>query len=76
MLQNSFELKMRMVAFWKIVLLTRLIHTIALHLQLIINNSVDRELEKEISVGLVSSSGGIESLVAGTCNSCCQAWQA
>ena len=61
-LQNSFDLKMRMVAYWKIVL-RRLIDTIALHLQLSLNNLVNRELEKEISVGLVSPSGGIESLL-------------
>ena len=30
-LQNSFDLKMRKIAYWEIVL-TRLIHTIALHL--------------------------------------------
>ncbi|KAK4259522.1 hypothetical protein QN277_005845 [Acacia crassicarpa] len=61
-LHNAFDLKMRMVAYWKIVL-RRLIDTIALHLQLSINNLVNRELEKEITVGLMSPRGGIESLL-------------
>ncbi|KAK4259524.1 hypothetical protein QN277_005847 [Acacia crassicarpa] len=61
-LQNAFDLKMRMVAYWKIVL-RRPIDTIALHLQLSINNLVNRELEKEITSELMSPSGGIESLL-------------
>ena len=61
-LKNSFDLQMRMVAY-RMIVLRRLIDTIALHLQLSLNNLVNRELEKEISIGLVSQSGKIESLL-------------
>ena len=63
-LQNSFQTFLYVpVAYWWKIVLTRLIYTIALHLQLIINNLVNRESEKEISAELVSPSGGIESLL-------------
>ncbi|KDP31483.1 hypothetical protein JCGZ_15434 [Jatropha curcas] len=43
--QQAFDLKMRMTAYWKIVL-GRLIDSTALHLQFSIQNLVNREMEK------------------------------
>ncbi|XP_028783304.1 dynamin-related protein 4C-like [Neltuma alba] len=62
-LSQAYDMKMRMIAYWRIVL-RRLIDSIALHLQFSINNLIDRELEKEITACFTSSSfGGIESLL-------------
>ncbi|XP_028783323.1 dynamin-related protein 4C-like [Neltuma alba] len=62
-LDQAYDLKMRMVSYWKIVL-RRLIDTIALHLQFSINSLVNNELEKEITACFTSPSfGGIESLL-------------
>ncbi|XP_054776594.1 dynamin-related protein 4C-like [Prosopis cineraria] len=60
---QAYDLKMRMIAYGRIVL-RRLIDTIALHLQFNINNMVNRDLEKEITTCFASPSfGGIESLL-------------
>ncbi|XP_050898187.1 dynamin-related protein 4C-like [Lathyrus oleraceus] len=58
-LSEAFDLKARLIAYWKIVL-RRLIDVIALHLMLSINELVDVDLHKEIcnEVG-----GSIESLL-------------
>ncbi|KAF7840368.1 dynamin-related protein 4C-like [Senna tora] len=62
-INQAFDLKMRMVAYWKIVL-RRLVDTIALHLQLSINNLVKKDLEKEISHEVLSPNrGGIERML-------------
>ncbi|KAI4332438.1 hypothetical protein L6164_017348 [Bauhinia variegata] len=57
MREQAFDLKMRMTAYWKIVL-RRLIDNIALHLQLSINNLVNKDLAKEVIADLLSSHGG------------------
>ncbi|KAI4332437.1 hypothetical protein L6164_017347 [Bauhinia variegata] len=63
MLEQAFDLKMRMTAYWRIVL-RRLIDNIALHLQFSINNLVNKDLGKEIVADLLSShGGGIERLL-------------
>ncbi|KAF2306803.1 hypothetical protein GH714_021534 [Hevea brasiliensis] len=56
-LDQAFDLKMRMVAYWKIVLL-RLVDCTALHLQHSINNLVNKEMEAEIVNELMVSHGG------------------
>ncbi|KAF7821232.1 dynamin-related protein 4C-like [Senna tora] len=62
-INQAFDLKMRMVAYWKIVL-RRLVDTIALHMQLSISNLVNKELEKEISHEVLSPNQfGIERLL-------------
>ncbi|KAK7247216.1 hypothetical protein RIF29_42093 [Crotalaria pallida] len=62
-LNQAFDLKVRMIAYWKIVK-KRLIDTIALHLMLSISNFVNNDLEKEIVHDLVSPvGGGIERLL-------------
>ncbi|KAF7840369.1 dynamin-related protein 4C-like [Senna tora] len=62
-MNQAFDLKMRMVAYWKIVL-RRLVDTIALHMQLSISNLVNKELEKEISHEVLSPNRfGIERLL-------------
>ncbi|XP_061356390.1 dynamin-related protein 4C-like [Gastrolobium bilobum] len=62
-LSQAFDLKVRMIAYWKIVQ-RRLIDSIALHLMLSINNVVNKDFEKEIVHDLLSpSGGGIERLL-------------
>ncbi|KAI9127434.1 hypothetical protein K1719_001993 [Acacia pycnantha] len=62
-LNQAYDMKMRMISYWRIVL-RRLIDTTALHLQFSINNLVNRELEKEITSCFMSPSfGGIKSLL-------------
>jgi len=62
-LSQAFDLKARMIAYWKIVL-RRLIDSIALHLMLSINELINNDLQKEICNDLLSpSGGGIERLL-------------
>ncbi|KAL2343245.1 hypothetical protein Fmac_004530 [Flemingia macrophylla] len=62
-LLRAFDLKVRMISYWKIVQ-KRLIDSIALHLMLSINELVNNDLEKEIVHDLLSpSGGGIERLL-------------
>ena len=62
-LDQAFDLKVRMISYWKIVQ-KRLIDTIALHLMLSIHNLVNTDLDKEIVHDLLSpSGGGIERLL-------------
>ena len=62
-LSQAFDLKVRMISYWKIVQ-KRLIDTIALHLMLSIHNLVNTDLEREIVHDLLSpSGGGIERLL-------------
>ncbi|KAI4332445.1 hypothetical protein L6164_017354 [Bauhinia variegata] len=61
--EQAFDLKMRMTAYWKIVL-RRLVDDIALHLQFSINNLVNKDLEIEIVADIMSPiGGGIERLL-------------
>ncbi|KAJ6393595.1 hypothetical protein OIU77_022933 [Salix suchowensis] len=57
LLTSAFDLKMRMTAYWKIVL-RRLVDCMALHLQLSVRNLVDKELEKETITELMGTNGG------------------
>ncbi|KAF7803235.1 dynamin-related protein 4C-like [Senna tora] len=60
---QAFDLKMRISAYWKIVL-RRLIDSTALHLQFSINNLVSNDLEKEIVTDVLGPyGGGIEKLL-------------
>ncbi|GAA0160891.1 membrane traffic protein [Lithospermum erythrorhizon] len=62
-IQQAFDMKMRMTAYWKIVL-RRLVDAMALHLLHSIHNLVNGELEKEIVVELMSPHGaGIERIL-------------
>ncbi|KAK7303006.1 hypothetical protein RJT34_13905 [Clitoria ternatea] len=57
LLPQAFDLKMRLTAYWRIVL-RRLIDSTALHLQFSIFNLVDKDLEDEIVKDMMSPSGG------------------
>jgi GTP-binding protein EngB required for normal cell division len=57
-LPKAFDLKMRVTAYWKVVLM-RLVDNMALHLQLSIRNLVNKEMEKEIFNELVSTAGDV-----------------
>ncbi|GMY37773.1 dynamin-related protein 4C-like [Fagus crenata] len=61
-LQQAFDMKMRMTAYWKIVL-RRLVDCMALHLQLSVSKLVNKELEKEIVDELMGAGGGIERML-------------
>uniref|UniRef100_A0A7N2R517 Dynamin-related protein 4C-like n=2 Tax=Quercus lobata TaxID=97700 RepID=A0A7N2R517_QUELO len=61
-LQQAFDLKMRMTAYWKIVL-KRLVDCMALHLLLSIGNLVNKEFEAEIVNELMGPGGGIERML-------------
>ncbi|KAF8038490.1 hypothetical protein BT93_B1131 [Corymbia citriodora subsp. variegata] len=47
LLQQAFDLKMRMTPYWKIVL-QRFVDTVALHLRFSVQNLVNKKMEKEI----------------------------
>ncbi|KAJ6884789.1 hypothetical protein NC652_031709 [Populus alba x Populus x berolinensis] len=57
-LPKAFDLKMRVIAYWKVVLM-RLVDNMALHLQLSIRNLVNEEMEKEIFNELEGTAGGV-----------------
>lgn len=61
-LQQAFDMKMRMTAYWKIVL-KRLVDCMALHLLLSVGNLVNREFEIEIVNELMGPGGGIERML-------------
>ncbi|KAL2343243.1 hypothetical protein Fmac_004528 [Flemingia macrophylla] len=62
-LLQAFDLKVRMIYYWKIVQ-KKLIDSIVLHLMLSINKLVSNDLEKEIVLDLLSLiGGGIERLL-------------
>ncbi|KAJ9180423.1 hypothetical protein P3X46_008670 [Hevea brasiliensis] len=56
-LHEAFDLKMRMTAYWKIVL-RRLVDSVALHFQFSVQNLVNKKMENEIFSELISSHGG------------------
>ncbi|KAM1738015.1 hypothetical protein ACFX11_013880 [Malus domestica] len=56
-LGQAYDLKMRMIAYWKIVL-RRLVDSMALHLQLSVFKLVNKELEAEIVNELMGPYGG------------------
>ncbi|KAK4377759.1 hypothetical protein RND71_004055 [Anisodus tanguticus] len=51
--QQAFELKMRMIASWKIVLM-RLVDSMALHIMFSIQNMINKEMEEEIVQDLMA----------------------
>ncbi|KAG5583119.1 hypothetical protein H5410_053746 [Solanum commersonii] len=55
--QQAFELKMRMIAYWKIVLM-RLVDSMALHIMFIIQNTINKQMEEEIVNDLMAPEGG------------------
>ncbi|KAI5316818.1 hypothetical protein L3X38_036525 [Prunus dulcis] len=57
MLPQAFDLKMRMAAYWKVVM-RRFVDLMALHLQLSISNLVNKEMEAEIVNELMGPYGG------------------
>ncbi|KAG6752317.1 hypothetical protein POTOM_044541 [Populus tomentosa] len=57
-LPKALDLKMRVIAYWKVVLM-RLVDNMALHLQLSIRNLVNKEMEKEIFNELVGTAGDV-----------------
>ncbi|GAB4835428.1 hypothetical protein Ancab_000335 [Ancistrocladus abbreviatus] len=57
--QEAFDMKMRIVAYWKIVL-RRLMDSMALHLLFSVQNLVNKELEKEL---MEPHGGGIERML-------------
>uniref|UniRef100_A0A2N9I3Y2 Dynamin-type G domain-containing protein n=1 Tax=Fagus sylvatica TaxID=28930 RepID=A0A2N9I3Y2_FAGSY len=61
-LQQAFDMKMRMTAYWKIVL-KRLVDCMALHLLLSVGNLVNKEFEIEIVNELMGPGGGIERML-------------
>ena len=61
-LQQAFDMKMRMTAYWKIVL-KRLVDFMALHLLLSVGNLVNKEFEREIVNELMGPGGGIERML-------------
>ncbi|XVF56489.1 hypothetical protein PTKIN_Ptkin06aG0125200 [Pterospermum kingtungense] len=58
-LQQAFDLKMRMTAYWKIVV-KRLVDSMALHLQYSVHNLVNNEIVKEL---MGPDGGGIERML-------------
>ncbi|ONH94422.1 hypothetical protein PRUPE_7G015300 [Prunus persica] len=56
-LGQAFDLKMRMTAYWKVVL-RRFVDCMALHLQLSVSNLVNKEMEAEIVNELMGPYGG------------------
>ncbi|XP_043721496.1 dynamin-related protein 4C-like [Telopea speciosissima] len=63
MLEKAFDMRMRIIAYWEIVL-QRLVDNLALHLVFSVQNLVNREMEKEIVNELMGpSGGGIERLL-------------
>ncbi|EXB36789.1 Dynamin-related protein 4C [Morus notabilis] len=63
LLDQAFDLRMRMISYWRIVL-RRLVDCMALHLQLSVNNLVNKDLEFEIVSELMAPHGnGIERLM-------------
>ncbi|KAH7511356.1 hypothetical protein FEM48_ZijujUnG0022700 [Ziziphus jujuba var. spinosa] len=49
LLEQAFDLRMRMIAYWKIVL-TRLVDVMALHLQISVKNLVSKDIEFEVTL--------------------------
>nr|DAD23946.1 TPA_asm: hypothetical protein HUJ06_025409 [Nelumbo nucifera] len=63
MVQQAYDLRMRIRAYWTIVL-QRLVDSLALHLLFSVQNLVNREMEKEIVMELMGPySGGVERLL-------------
>ncbi|KAI4310873.1 hypothetical protein MLD38_035820 [Melastoma candidum] len=57
LVQQAFDLRMRMVAYWKTVL-RRLVDSVALHLLFTVQGLVNKELEDEVVSQVVGPQGG------------------
>ncbi|XP_062095344.1 dynamin-related protein 4C-like [Humulus lupulus] len=57
LLHQAYDLRMRMVAYWRIVL-RRLVESMALHMQQSVHKLVIEELEKELECELIASYNG------------------
>ncbi|XP_058222946.1 dynamin-related protein 4C-like [Rhododendron vialii] len=55
--EQAFDMKMRITAYWKVVL-KRFVDSMALHLLLSVQNLVNRDMEEEIVSELMGSQGG------------------
>ncbi|KAF3651129.1 Dynamin-related protein 4C [Capsicum annuum] len=55
--QQAFDLKMRMMAYWKIVLM-RMVDSMALHIMFSVRNMINKEMENEIVQDLMAPHGG------------------
>ncbi|KAH7862152.1 hypothetical protein Vadar_000760 [Vaccinium darrowii] len=55
--EQAFDMKMRITAYWKVVL-KRFVDSMALHLLLSVQNLVNRDMEEEIVTELMGSQGG------------------
>ncbi|XP_060175730.1 dynamin-related protein 4C-like [Lycium barbarum] len=55
--QQAFDLKMRIMAYWKILLM-RLVDSMALHIMFSIQNMINKEMEDEIVQDLMAPHGG------------------
>ncbi|KAI3916079.1 hypothetical protein MKW98_004520 [Papaver atlanticum] len=63
--QQAFDIKMRLMAYWKIVL-RRLVDSLALHLLFTVQNLVNKDMEQDITselMGCPSGYGGIERML-------------
>lgn len=61
--EQAFDMKMRVTAYWKIVL-KRLVDSVALHLLFSLHNLVSKEMEMDIVNGLMGPyGGGIEKML-------------
>ncbi|MCL7041491.1 hypothetical protein MKW94_002030 [Papaver nudicaule] len=63
--QQAFDIKMRLMAYWKIVL-RRLVDSLALHLLYTVQNLVNKDMEQDITSELMggpSGVGGIERML-------------
>ncbi|XWS57329.1 hypothetical protein CRYUN_Cryun09bG0164700 [Craigia yunnanensis] len=61
-LQQAFDLKMRMTAYWKIVL-KRLVDSMALHLQYSVHNLVNNDIEEIVNELMGPDGHGIERML-------------
>ncbi|KAH7862586.1 hypothetical protein Vadar_006815 [Vaccinium darrowii] len=59
---QAFDMKMRITAYWKVVL-KRFVDNMALHLLLSVQNLVNRDMEEEIVTELMGSQGGGPSVI-------------
>lgn len=63
MVQQAFDLKMRITAYWKMVLM-RLVDSMALHITFSIHKMINKEMEEEIVQDLMApGTGGIERML-------------
>ncbi|KAM6555093.1 hypothetical protein CsatB_015855 [Cannabis sativa] len=62
LLDQAFDLRMRLVAYWSIVQ-RRLVDSMALHLQLSVHRLVDEHLERELVSQIMAPNGNLERML-------------